>query len=254
MLPEGLYDDNSELHDLNQPLLADALQRWEAVVGSIREWEGSRGVWRYGYRPRPPGTLSERTAVVWTPHSLARSRLPITLRLAHSSPMPALLPIFLFAAVLLFVAALRIQHATRVFLWVAATPDRTLRPLLGASCVSGVVAATALVARGLPPPAAFAAGAILTLGVLVAAAGVLGIEGSLVESGSEAAERVALGQPPKSSTPGRVIAILIGAALTGGASALWFPIACRSASQRPTSRFTSLRRSRTRSGGSSSPP
>lgn len=54
LLPEGLYhDDNSELHELNQPLLADALRRWEAVVGPIKEWEGSLGVWRYGYRPRP---------------------------------------------------------------------------------------------------------------------------------------------------------------------------------------------------------
>lgn len=51
MLPESLQgDDNSELHDLNQPLLADALRQWEAVAGPIFEWEGSRAVWRYGYQ------------------------------------------------------------------------------------------------------------------------------------------------------------------------------------------------------------
>lgn len=56
MLPEGLYgDDNSELHQLNQPLVEDTLRRWETVAGPIDGWEGSRGVWRYGYRESASG-------------------------------------------------------------------------------------------------------------------------------------------------------------------------------------------------------
>jgi hypothetical protein len=54
MLPESRKgDDNSELHDLNQPLLADALHQWESVVGPI-EWEGNLMVWRYGYQRLHP--------------------------------------------------------------------------------------------------------------------------------------------------------------------------------------------------------
>ena len=136
--------------------------------------------------------------------------------------MPAL-PLLFFVAALVIVAVLKARRAVAVVRWVAATPDRTMRRLLGASLVPGLAVAIALIASGLPPPPAFAAAAIVTLGVLVAAAGVLGVEGALVEPGSVAEARVARGDPPPSTPAGRAIAIAIGAALTAGASALcWY--------------------------------
>ena len=129
----------------------------------------------------------------------------------------------LFTGALLFAGFIKTRRALRVFRWVADTPDRQLRRLLVVSIVPGLAAAIGLVVNGLPPPPALASGAILTLGVLVATAGVLGIEGSLVEPGSEAEARVALGHPPKTSAAGRAVAIAVGAALTWGAGALcWY--------------------------------
>ena len=43
--------DNSELYSLNQPLLENALRRWEERFGSISEVEGLKGIYEYGFKP-----------------------------------------------------------------------------------------------------------------------------------------------------------------------------------------------------------
>ncbi|MEH2243027.1 hypothetical protein [Nostoc sp.] len=43
--------DNSELYSLNQPLLENALRRWEKRFGSISEVEGLQGIYEYGFLP-----------------------------------------------------------------------------------------------------------------------------------------------------------------------------------------------------------
>lgn len=43
--------NNSELYSLNQPLLENALRRWEERFGSISEVEGLQGIYEYGFKP-----------------------------------------------------------------------------------------------------------------------------------------------------------------------------------------------------------
>jgi hypothetical protein len=128
-------------------------------------------------------------------------------------------PIALFAVVLL-VGYIKTRRTIRAVRWVMDTPDRLLRRLLGVSLLPAIAVALGLILRGVAPPASLAVGALLMFGVLVASAGVLGIEGALVEPGSEAILRVARGAPPKSSAAGRAIAVAIGFALALGSSAL----------------------------------
>lgn len=45
--------DNQQLHFLNQPLLYEALCKWEQSVGEIVEFEGSPGCYRYGFSLDP---------------------------------------------------------------------------------------------------------------------------------------------------------------------------------------------------------
>jgi hypothetical protein len=42
--------NNSELYSLNQPLLENALRRWEERFGSISEVEGLQGIYEYGFK------------------------------------------------------------------------------------------------------------------------------------------------------------------------------------------------------------
>ncbi|MEH2243025.1 hypothetical protein [Nostoc sp.] len=46
-----LGEDNSELYSLNQPLLENALRRWEERFGPISEVEGLKGIYEYGFLP-----------------------------------------------------------------------------------------------------------------------------------------------------------------------------------------------------------
>ena len=132
----------------------------------------------------------------------------------------ALLPLVLFTGALLVVAYIKTRSALPVFRWVVDTPDRTLRRLLGTSLVPGLISTVWLSVRGLPPPIALAIGGLLAIGVFIGAAGALGVEGALLEPGSEAVCRVAQRLPPTTSTLGRAVALAIGAALAGSASAL----------------------------------
>lgn len=52
-------EDNSELFYLNQPLLENALRRWEARLGEIEEVEGLLGLgfYKYGFLPDEQGNL-----------------------------------------------------------------------------------------------------------------------------------------------------------------------------------------------------
>lgn len=45
------YEDNSELYSLNQPLLENALRRWEQRFGAICEVDGIPGIYEYGFKP-----------------------------------------------------------------------------------------------------------------------------------------------------------------------------------------------------------
>ena len=45
------YEDNTELYDLNQPLLEKALRNWEQKVGTINEYDGLEGIYKYGFLP-----------------------------------------------------------------------------------------------------------------------------------------------------------------------------------------------------------
>jgi hypothetical protein len=136
--------------------------------------------------------------------------------------LPFLLPATLFGLVL-FVGYLKTRGAIRVLRWVADTPDRTMRRLATASLAPAVAVAIYLMARGLPPPPSLAAAGLFYLGTFVALAGVLGVEGALVEPGSEAAARVAMGAVPKSTRSGRAISMTIGLILAAGAGAiLWW--------------------------------
>ncbi|HVH47259.1 MAG TPA: hypothetical protein VM925_33210 [Labilithrix sp.] len=134
--------------------------------------------------------------------------------------LPVLFVPALFVCAVVLAGYVKTRRAVRIFRSVADSPDRMLRRLLGASMVPGLVAAIWLSVHGLPPPIGVAIGALLMMGVLIASSGVLGVEGGLVEPGSEAAVRVALGQPPKTSALGRVIALTLGLELTGGATVL----------------------------------
>lgn len=44
-------EDNSELCCLNQPLLENALRKWEQHFGEISELEGLPGIYKYGFLP-----------------------------------------------------------------------------------------------------------------------------------------------------------------------------------------------------------
>ncbi|WP_138504658.1 hypothetical protein [Nostoc sp. PA-18-2419] len=44
--------NNSELYLVNQPLLENALRRWEERFGSISEVEGLKGIFEYGFKPK----------------------------------------------------------------------------------------------------------------------------------------------------------------------------------------------------------
>jgi hypothetical protein len=127
-----------------------------------------------------------------------------------------LLPATLFGLVL-FVGYLKTRRAIRVLRWVADTPDHTMRRLAAVSLAPALAVSIYLIARGLPPPPSLAAAGIFYLGTFIAVAGVLGVEGALVEPGSEAAARVAVGAPPKSTRLGRAVALTIGLVLAAGA-------------------------------------
>lgn len=45
------YEDNTQLYSLNQPLLENALRRWEEHFGSICEVDGIEGIYEYGFLP-----------------------------------------------------------------------------------------------------------------------------------------------------------------------------------------------------------
>ena len=48
----SMYElDNSELYNLNQPLLEKALRNWEQQFGTINEFDGIEGVYKYGFLP-----------------------------------------------------------------------------------------------------------------------------------------------------------------------------------------------------------
>lgn len=49
--PESLYgdNDNRELYLLNQPVLEQALRKWERRFGTIRDVEGMSGIYEYGF-------------------------------------------------------------------------------------------------------------------------------------------------------------------------------------------------------------
>lgn len=50
--PSSMYElDNSELYNLNQPLLEKALRNWEQEFGTINEFDGLEGVYKYGFLP-----------------------------------------------------------------------------------------------------------------------------------------------------------------------------------------------------------
>jgi len=44
-------EDNQALYLLNQPLLENALRRWEERVGPICDFSGLSGIYRYGFLP-----------------------------------------------------------------------------------------------------------------------------------------------------------------------------------------------------------
>ena len=50
--PSSIYEvDNSELYYLNQSLLEEALRNWEQAFGTINEFDGLEGVYKYGFLP-----------------------------------------------------------------------------------------------------------------------------------------------------------------------------------------------------------
>lgn len=49
--PSSSYEDNTELYDLNQPLLEKALRNWEQKIGTINEYDGLEGIYEYGFLP-----------------------------------------------------------------------------------------------------------------------------------------------------------------------------------------------------------
>jgi hypothetical protein len=52
--PSNSYGwSNQELHALNQPLLEQALRRWEQQLSPITEVEGGDGIYQYGFRLEP---------------------------------------------------------------------------------------------------------------------------------------------------------------------------------------------------------
>lgn len=44
-------EDNKELYCLNQPLLEKALRNWEQRFGTINEFDGLEGIYKYGFLP-----------------------------------------------------------------------------------------------------------------------------------------------------------------------------------------------------------
>jgi hypothetical protein len=128
-----------------------------------------------------------------------------------------------FLAALLVATVLKLRSARAMFHWVWDPAEPSLRGglVLGALCAVGVAAWLSL--EGLFPPAALALGAMLGTGVLVAAAGIFGVEGALLEPGSATLARRIARAPPPTSTRGRVVALLVGSGLASGAVwVLWW--------------------------------
>lgn len=125
-----------------------------------------------------------------------------------------------FLGALLVATVLRLASARAVFRWVWDPADPSLRGALILGALSAVSVACRLSWTGLSPPAALILGLVLGFGVLVACAGILGIEGALLETGSAGIARRLAGTPPPTSATGRAVAVLLGTAVVGAAVAL----------------------------------
>ncbi len=130
-----------------------------------------------------------------------------------------LLPLGLLIVVLILGVA-KARHAFDMLRWASDTPDRVMRRLLAVSIVPGVLAPVVMIARGVDPSVSFVVGLLAFIATLVASAGALGVEGALIEPGSEADVRALSGRAAKSTPAGRAIAIAIGLGLAAAAGAL----------------------------------
>lgn len=122
-----------------------------------------------------------------------------------------------FLGALVVVAALKLWQAHAALRWIWDPADPSLRGLIGVALLPTLGVTAWLSAEGLDPPSALVLGAVLGLGILIASAGVLGLEGLLVERESTAIVRAATQTPPASSAMGRAGAVLAGCALAGAA-------------------------------------
>lgn len=134
----------------------------------------------------------------------------------------ALLVFVLIAPALAFVALLKLAAARAVWRWVWHSSDISLRRLVVFSALPAVWCAVWAGGYGLSAQGAVAMGLLLGLGVLILAAGALGLERLLIETDSDALVRRATKRPPTTTAKGRCIAALIGGLLVVGCGGmLW---------------------------------
>jgi hypothetical protein len=131
--------------------------------------------------------------------------------------------VILFAAGLILVARVKAKNAASVWRRIASGMDRSAKRVGLYALVPGAAVAVWLFLRGLPPPTAMIAGFVCAAGLFAAALGILGMEGILLETESQARARLESGLPPPSTRTGRIVALLTGGfiVLTAGGLLIW---------------------------------
>jgi hypothetical protein len=126
---------------------------------------------------------------------------------------------------LAFVTVVKVRGLSRTSRSIVGSMDRSSKRVGALSLIPGAGTAAWLIACGVYPPAGLIAGLLCAFGVFVLLLSILGIEGQLVETSSEAALRLARGGASPSSTRGRVLAALVGVSALGvSAYTIWIVI------------------------------
>ncbi|PRQ00593.1 hypothetical protein [Enhygromyxa salina] len=123
-----------------------------------------------------------------------------------------LLVLAAFVFVLGMVTWWKFARAANNIEWATQFLDAPARRVGGVCVVAALALGLALIFVGVDPNGAFATASVSGMGAFIALLGALGIEGLLLETESVTAARLASGEPPPSSTRGRIVAIALGLA------------------------------------------
>ena len=121
----------------------------------------------------------------------------------------------LLVAGLVLVAFLKIRDLHHISRSIVRSMDRSAKRVGLVALVPGGGTALWLIMRGVHPPACVVVGALCTFGVFAVLLSILQMEGMLLETSSEAEDRIARGSPAPSTPRGRVISALVGCVAIG---------------------------------------